>query len=653
MYPLLLKPPVKDYLWGGTKLKTEYGLKTDKNISAEGWMLSCHKDGSNIVLNGEYNGKTLPEVLEIWGDKALGENASKFEYFPILIKLIDAKDKLSVQVHPDDEYALKNEGEYGKTEMWYVVDCEEGAELIYGFNREVEKQEFEQRIKDNTLSEICNYVPVKKGDVFFISAGTLHAIGEGILIAEVQQNSNTTYRVSDYGRLGADGKPRELHIEKALDVTERNVATVPYGNVGKVENTSFGSVRDLAECELFTSKLISLNGETDIFCEESFVSLVTLDGELSINYNNQTIKATKGSSVFVPAGLNVTIKGKETFKNTVKLDVEPHKNAEIKIEYNKVAYEYGATLNISLTKNGKEYAKTQHILPCEIVKAEETDKADLTEDKLNIYAKGDRFSYTFNKHYGVFTSIIVDGEEQLDGKTVLSAMRAPTDNDSRMLALWTKKNIWQGENLDCAFNKVYDCEIVDGKIIVNGSVAGVSRVPVFKYTLEVAVLNNGKIDFNVNAIVRKDAQWLPRFVFEFSLNGNNKEFTYYGMGPNENYCDLCHHSSIGLYSSNTDKEYVKYVRPQEHGNHIKTKMLKIGKLIFESENGFEFNASNYSTDALFKAQHTDELVADGKTHLRIDYKVSGIGSASCGPNLQSKYQLNEKQIDFCFCINIC
>ena len=310
MYPLLLKPPVKDYLWGGTKLKTEYGLETEKQIAAEGWMLSCHKDGSNVVLNGKYKGRTLPEVLEIWGDEALGKNASRFEYFPILIKLIDAKDKLSVQVHPNDEYALKNESEYGKTEMWYVVDCDEGAELIYGFNREVSKEEFEQRIKDNTLPEICNYVPVKKGDVFFISAGTLHAIGEGILIAEVQQNSNTTYRVSDYGRLGADGKPRELHIDKALDVTERKVADIPYGDVGKEDNTSFGSVRDLAECEFFTSKIISLNSETEIFCKESFISIIILEGAIILKYDGCEFSATKGSSIFIPASFKTTIEGK-------------------------------------------------------------------------------------------------------------------------------------------------------------------------------------------------------------------------------------------------------------------------------------------------------------------------------------------------------
>ena len=190
MYPLLLKPAVKDYLWGGTRLKTEYKYETDKEIAAEAWVLSCHKDGADRVENGSLAGKTLSEVIEHWGDKAIGEKAVKFPYFPLLIKLIDAKDRLSVQVHPDDEYALKNEGEFGKTEMWYVVDCDEGAQLIYGFNKELTRDEFKKSIEDNTFLDYVNKVNVKKGDVFFIEAGTLHAIGGGILLAEVQQNCN-------------------------------------------------------------------------------------------------------------------------------------------------------------------------------------------------------------------------------------------------------------------------------------------------------------------------------------------------------------------------------------------------------------------------------------------------------------------------------
>jgi len=310
MYPLILKPVIKDYLWGGTKLKTDFGFETDKDIAAEGWMLSCHKDGVNVVLNGEHKGKALNEVLSLWGEKALGKRAEDFSYFPILIKLIDAKQKLSVQVHPDDEYALSVEGEYGKTEMWYVVDCEEGASLVYGFGEDIQKEEFERRIKDNTLTEVCNTVHVNKGDVFFISAGTLHAIGEGILIAEVQQNSNTTYRVSDYGRLGVDGKPRELHIDKALQVTECKKPLKEYGNVGEVVNIENNKIRQLAACDKFSAKSISLKGAYTVEKNNSFVSLIVLDGSLNVKWADGEFSIGKGGSIFIPAGLKVGLDGK-------------------------------------------------------------------------------------------------------------------------------------------------------------------------------------------------------------------------------------------------------------------------------------------------------------------------------------------------------
>lgn len=309
MYPLLLKPAVKDYLWGGSRLKKEYGIESEKEIAAEAWMLSCHKDGAGTVLNGELANKTLPEVLELWGSAALGKRAQGFSYFPLLIKLIDAEKKLSVQVHPNDEYALKNEGEYGKTEMWYVVDCRDGAELIYGFKKEISKEEFERRIRDNTLIEVCNSVPVHKGDVFFISAGTLHAIGEGILIAEVQQNSNSTYRVSDYGRLGADGKPRPLHIQKAIDVTECVPPKMPYGQVGSVTETENAVLRELASCDLFTSQLIQLKGCLTVETNESFISLVVLDGSARLSWADGNFRIKKGDSIFVPASLSITLEG--------------------------------------------------------------------------------------------------------------------------------------------------------------------------------------------------------------------------------------------------------------------------------------------------------------------------------------------------------
>ena len=301
MYTLKLKPALKDYLWGGTRLKTEYKMESDLEKVAEAWVLSTHKDGPSVVLNGELCGKTLTEAVEIFGADCLGENGKKFSYFPILIKLIDARDDLSVQVHPNDEYALKVEGEYGKTEMWYIVDCEEGAALYYGFKEEISKEEFREKIADNTITDVLNRVPVKKGDVFFIPSGTIHAIGRGILIAEIQQNSNTTYRVCDYGRLGADGKPRPLHIDKAVEVT--NLTPPP-----ESKDLSAGT---LAECEYFKVRLFSTDKQKEIEVDNaSFTSLLCLEGEVSFD----GVTLVKGDCAFIPAN-----RGKITFKGSATL----------------------------------------------------------------------------------------------------------------------------------------------------------------------------------------------------------------------------------------------------------------------------------------------------------------------------------------------
>lgn len=317
MYPLLLEAPIKDYIWGGTRLKTEFGFETDKKIAAEAWVLSCNKNGVNIIKNGEYAQKPLNDILfGDWKNKALGKKAERFSDFPLLIKLIDARERLSIQVHPDDTYAIKNSGNFGKTEMWYVIDAEEGAEIIYGLKHRVSKKEFELRIKNESLFEICNCVPVKKGDVFFIPAGTLHAIGKGILIAEIQQNSDTTYRVYDYNRKDHNGKPRELHIKQALDVTNRQFPSEPYGDIGKTENFSFGKIRKLADCDYFNVELIELCGKIDFYQEDSFISLLLIDGEAEIYYNENKIHIKKGNSLFVPAKLRFYLFGKATFIKT-------------------------------------------------------------------------------------------------------------------------------------------------------------------------------------------------------------------------------------------------------------------------------------------------------------------------------------------------
>lgn len=311
LYPLMLKPAVKNYLWGGNRLKTEFGFQTEDEIAAEAWLLSCHKDGPSMVENGPLAGHTLADALAVWGPAALGEKAAAFPYFPLLIKLIDARDRLSIQVHPDDAYAMRVEGEFGKTEMWYVVDCEPGAELIYGFRCGLTKEEFRRRIETNTLTDVCNRVPVKKGDVFFIEAGTLHAIGAGILIAEVQQNSNTTYRVSDYGRLGADGKPRPLHVDKAVEVTHTVPPTRPYGQIGETAEVPGGTVRPLAACELFTTQLLTVKENMLVGCTDSFTSLLCLDGSCSLSVKGwEPLQLRKGASVFLPAGMTAKVSGR-------------------------------------------------------------------------------------------------------------------------------------------------------------------------------------------------------------------------------------------------------------------------------------------------------------------------------------------------------
>lgn len=292
---LKLKPSCKDYIWGGNRLKEEYGIAYEGEILAEAWELSCHPDGPSYITNGKYAGSTLKEYIDSEGKEVLGTHCRRFRDFPILTKFIDAKDNLSIQVHPDNRYALKNEGQYGKTEMWYVMDAGENAFLYYGFRREIDREEFARRIREDTLLEVLNAVPVQKGDVLFIESGTIHAIGKNILIAEIQQNSNVTYRVYDYGRVGKDGKKRDLHIEKALAVTNR----IPI-----IKNKS--SYPHVADCDYFTVDKLNLDGRMmhrmeGCVLEESFVSILILDGEGTI-FCKEQVEYQKGDSLFLPAG---------------------------------------------------------------------------------------------------------------------------------------------------------------------------------------------------------------------------------------------------------------------------------------------------------------------------------------------------------------
>jgi len=341
----------------------------------------------------------------------------------------------------------------------------------------------------------------------------------------------------------------------------------------------------------------------------------------------------------------IEVDGEAVQAEELWVHAKPHTCARVEIPFEETTCCFGAYLNVELRKDGIVWAHGQHRLPCRIVADPEPEEAGLADEGLHIVARGENFRYVFSKHYGTFISMVVNDREQLTDKPVLTAHRAPTDNDRNIRFRWMQLNEWQGENLDKTFVKIYNCHVENGQIVTEGALAGISRAPLLRFTQRVRIGENGRVDVTLEGDIRADAIWLPRLGYEFTLPGETKDFAYFGNGPQESYRDLCHAGRIGLYESNSDAEYVHYVRPQEHGNHTAVKWLRIGDLEFEADD-MEICVSRYPTAALTKAEHTDELVADGNTHLRIDYKVSGIGSHSCGPELEERYQLNEKHIKF-------
>lgn len=293
MKPYILTPTCKDYIWGGDRLIKQWNKKTDKNIVAECWELSCHADGASYV-----DGKgTLKELLAAHPEY-LGTKAQVFDNFPILIKLIDSKSNLSIQVHPSDDYALKNEGQYGKTEMWYIVDADKGAGVYCGFKKQLSKQEISERLKDGSICDALNFIEVKVGDSLFIEAGTVHAICGGLLICEVQQNSSLTYRLYDYDRIDACGNKRELHIDKSLDVIVANKIVAPNVQSLVIED----GYKLLAKCKYFTTYEISGNIFNDNATSESFVAINCLT-PLTLGYDDGSLSCNKGDTVFIPSGL--------------------------------------------------------------------------------------------------------------------------------------------------------------------------------------------------------------------------------------------------------------------------------------------------------------------------------------------------------------
>lgn len=307
-----LKPAYKDYLWGGKRLREELGKQCEYDIIAESWELSAHKDGVSIIDNGQYNGMRFDQYISQIGREYLGWKTLSFDKFPILIKFIDAKNSLSVQVHPDDDFALRAEGEYGKNEMWYVMDCEEGSYIYCGLKRNVTKEELKNKILSNTLDEVLNKVYVKKGDSVFIPAGTIHAIGSGILICEVQQNSNSTYRIYDYDRRDKYGNRRELHLEKALEVVDTNayVGTIN-DNLKRIEFDGYYK-RCLCSCKYFEVWLYEVHCFSEIISDKSsFCAIVMLEGSGILEYKDEQIILSKGETFYIPANMGlINIKGR-------------------------------------------------------------------------------------------------------------------------------------------------------------------------------------------------------------------------------------------------------------------------------------------------------------------------------------------------------
>ena len=308
--PFLLKPAAKDYLWGGRRLNDEFNKVIDVYPLAETWECSTHPDGMSLVASGTDAGKPLIEVLrehpDYLGTHPLQIMSGKPE-LPVLIKLIDAEQDMSVQVHPDDAYALKNENCLGKTEMWYVLAARKGASLVYGFNQDMDRERVQNALADGTIKKYLNRVPVRGNDVFLVEAGTVHAIGAGIIMVEIQESSNLTYRLYDYGRMDRNGKQRKLHVEKALQVMNMHSSAQPRQPMRVLRYKRGCACELLTRCKYFQVERLLLN--TDIYGlsldyktgSNSFQVLLCTEGRGFLSGENFSLSFSKGNCVFVPA----------------------------------------------------------------------------------------------------------------------------------------------------------------------------------------------------------------------------------------------------------------------------------------------------------------------------------------------------------------
>ena len=316
--PFLLKPIGKDYLWGGNRLNTDFAKKIALSPLAETWECSTHPDGISMVAGGEHAGKNLREVLathpEYYGKHPLADGE-----LPILIKLIDAKENLSVQVHPDDAYARSMEnGSRGKTEMWYVLDAEPNTHLVYGFSHDMNRDILKKNLEAGTIEKYLQKIPVEKDDIFYIEAGTVHALGAGALVAEIQENSNITYRLYDYNRKDKQGKTRNLHIDQAMAVMNYKSSTTPRQPLRVLRYRRGVASELLCRCQYFQVERLLIN--TLLYHENAFYParpdtfevLLCIDGKGMLFYDSvESISFQKGDCIFIPANCaGLSLKGK-------------------------------------------------------------------------------------------------------------------------------------------------------------------------------------------------------------------------------------------------------------------------------------------------------------------------------------------------------
>ena len=304
LYPLRFHPIYKPLIWGGEKLRECYGKTDAPEKTGESWEISQVEDNISLVSNGFLEGKSLEEVIQKYKGELLGQRVfERFgSRFPLLTKFIHSNDDLSIQVHPGDEYAAEHHGENGKTEMWYILDSEKDAQLIVGFNKDINRDIMLEKLNDGSLKEVLHFEKVSEGDVIFLPEGRIHALGPGIVLAEIQQTSDMTYRIYDWDRVGVDGKPRELHIEHALNVLDYKA----YTSYKTSYQSQLNAPVNLVECPYFSTQLIQIDKKLDMDYNtlDSFVVYMCLDGDLDIQYDGEDrTHLVKGDSVLIPAAI--------------------------------------------------------------------------------------------------------------------------------------------------------------------------------------------------------------------------------------------------------------------------------------------------------------------------------------------------------------